>query len=33
MRKEMRNAAIFRANVVLLLVGVSMVYVIKKYTK
>ena len=32
-KKEMRNAAIFRANVVLIVVGVTMVIMIKKYTK
>lgn len=33
MSKETRNAAIFRANVVLMVVGISMLIVIKKYTK
>lgn len=33
MNKETRNAAIFRANVVLITLGVAMVLVIHKYTK
>ena len=33
MKKETRNEAIFRANVVLIVVGVSVVLMIRKYTK
>lgn len=33
MKRETRNEAIFRANVVLIVVGVSVVLMIRKYTK
>lgn len=33
MNKEMRTAATFRANLVLIAVSLSMLYMIRKYTK
>ena len=33
MKKEFRNEAIFRANIVLIAVGVSVFIIVKKYTK
>ncbi len=33
MNKEIRNAGTFRANLVLLCVGCSIVWIIRKYTK
>ncbi len=33
MKKEMKRAAIFRANVILLTIGISTIILIRKYTK